>query len=200
MAIIVEHEKRKREILDKALDVFVEEGYEDATFQKISDRCGITRTTLYLYFKNKREIFLWSIKQLTEGLEQALHGIISNNGVPVDERMRRMLNKILDSCVENQKLFTVILTYLLQIQKTGKDPDTRVRRRIVRLRHLLSTIYIQGMKESVFRKLPVKDVNEILYGLIESVIFRLAILGRSKVDDLRRAIMLTVDTLLVRQT
>ena len=57
MAIIVEHEKRKRKILEKALDVFVEEGYEDVTFQKIADRCGITRTTLYIYFKNKREIF-----------------------------------------------------------------------------------------------------------------------------------------------
>ncbi len=46
MAIIVEHDKRKHTILDKALDVFVDEGYEDATFQKIADRCGITRTTL----------------------------------------------------------------------------------------------------------------------------------------------------------
>ncbi|MDR2898346.1 MAG: TetR/AcrR family transcriptional regulator [Spirochaetaceae bacterium] len=197
MAIIVEHDKRKREILDKALDVFVEEGYEDATFQKISDRCGITRTTLYLYFKNKREIFVWSIKQLTEELEAALQKVIADTAVAIDERFRRMLNKILDSCVENQKLFTVILTYLLQIQKTGKDPDVRVRRRIVRLRHLLSTVYIEGMKGGIFRKLPVKDVNEILYGLIESVIFRLAILGRSKVDDLRSALMLTVDTLLV---
>ena len=58
MAVQVEHDKRKQEILEKALDLFVEEGYEDVTFQKISDRCGITRTTLYIYFKNKREIFL----------------------------------------------------------------------------------------------------------------------------------------------
>ena len=78
MAIIVEHEKRKREILERALDVFVAEGYEDATFQKISDRCGITRTTLYIYFKNKREIFMFSIKQLTEGLEQSLLEMMNN--------------------------------------------------------------------------------------------------------------------------
>ena len=62
MAILVEHDKRKQEILEKALDVFINEGYEDVTFQKIADRCGITRTTLYIYFNNKREIFLWSIK------------------------------------------------------------------------------------------------------------------------------------------
>ena len=57
MAIIVEHDKRKHEILEKALDVFIEEGYEDVTFQKIADRCGITRTTLYIYFKNKRRTY-----------------------------------------------------------------------------------------------------------------------------------------------
>lgn len=34
MAIIVEHEKRRKEILQKSLDVFVEEGYEDVTYQK----------------------------------------------------------------------------------------------------------------------------------------------------------------------
>ena len=52
MAIIVEHEKRKHQILDRALDIFMEEGYENVTFQKIADRCGITRTTLYIYFNN----------------------------------------------------------------------------------------------------------------------------------------------------
>ena len=70
MAIVVEHDKRKHEILQKSLDVFVEQGYEDATFQKIADHCGITRTTLYIYFKNKYEIFLGSIKELLSELLQ----------------------------------------------------------------------------------------------------------------------------------
>ena len=72
MAIVVEHDKRKHEILQKSLDVFVEQGYEDATFQKIADHCGITRTTLYIYFKNKHEIFLGSIKELLSELETNL--------------------------------------------------------------------------------------------------------------------------------
>ncbi|MDX9958533.1 MAG: TetR/AcrR family transcriptional regulator, partial [Spirochaetia bacterium] len=37
MSVTVEHEKRKKEILEKALDVFVDEGYADTTFQKIAD-------------------------------------------------------------------------------------------------------------------------------------------------------------------
>ena len=34
MAIVVEHEKRKREILEKAMELFCRDGYEDVTFQK----------------------------------------------------------------------------------------------------------------------------------------------------------------------
>ena len=85
MAIGVEHDKRKHEILEKALEVFIEEGYEDVTFQKIAERCGITRTTLYIYFKNKREIFLWSIKQLTYGIEQELNEIVANENQTSEE-------------------------------------------------------------------------------------------------------------------
>src|SRR5574344_2599952 len=98
MAVVVEHEKRRSEILSKALDLFVEEGYEDVTFQKIADRCGITRTTLYIYFKNKREIFLWSIKQLTQGIELELLSLIENQSLSSEECLRTMLNKIVDAC------------------------------------------------------------------------------------------------------
>ena len=94
MAIIVEHEKRKRKILEKALDVFVEEGYEDVTFQKIADRCGITRTTLYIYFKNKREIFLWSIKQLVSGIETTIMQIVNNTSFNTEKCFRKMLMSI----------------------------------------------------------------------------------------------------------
>ena len=39
MAVVVEHDKRRKKILDKSLDLFIEVGYEDVTFQKIADRC-----------------------------------------------------------------------------------------------------------------------------------------------------------------
>ncbi|MBO5137798.1 MAG: TetR/AcrR family transcriptional regulator [Spirochaetaceae bacterium] len=198
MAIVVEHEKRKYEILDKALDIFMEEGYEDVTFQKIADRCGITRTTLYIYFKNKREIFLYSIKQLTDGIEESLLAVVNDSSLAVQERLKNVLNIILDKCEENSKLFTVTLTYLLQLKKTGKDPAIRVRRRILRLRHLLSTIIIDGIEKGEFREVNVHDANELLYSIIESSIFRLAVLNQKNITELRNSISLSIDGLLAK--
>jgi AcrR family transcriptional regulator len=195
MAVIIAHEKRKSEILEKSLDIFVEEGFEDVTFQKIADRCGITRTTLYIYFKDKREIFMSSIRQLTDGVETRLQKIIRNDSLSTDEKLRRTMSEIIDSCIENRRLFTVVLTYLVQLQKAGKDPNERVRRRIVRLRHILSTLIIEGIAKGEFRQVNVKYVDELLYGIIESAIFRLAVLDQKKLEEIRGTINFAIDCL-----
>ncbi len=199
MAIIVEHEKRKREILAKALDVFAEEGYEDVTFQKIADRCGITRTTLYIYFKNKHEIFLWSIKQLTSGLEKKLIGILNDKELSSADCLRGILMAIMDGCEENKKLFGVILIYLMQIKKAGVDPEERVRRRVLHIHHLLNVVFIRGMRSGEFKKLDVGKVNDLFYSLIESAIFRLAVLNKNSLDETRSNLELAISELLVAQ-
>ena len=195
MATIVEHEKRKHEILQKALDVFMEEGYEDVTFQKNADRCGITRTTLYIYFKNKREIFIWSIKQLTAGIEVQLMEFIQNKELNASDCLRKMMFLVLDECKENHKLFNVVLSYLLTLQKSGINPAERVRRRVIRLRHLISLLIIRGNNSNEFNNVNIKDTNELLYGLIESAIFRIAVLGQSSIDEVYGAIDLAINKL-----
>ncbi|MBQ0166682.1 MAG: TetR/AcrR family transcriptional regulator [Treponema sp.] len=183
MAIVVEHDKRKSEILDKALDIFVEEGYEDVTYQKIADKCGITRTTLYVYFKNKREIFQFSIKQLIARLETDLTAVLAEDISNV-EKLRKMLYAVLKVCETNKKLFNVLLPYLISLQKAGKDSGERVRRRVVRMRHYMTQVFLAGQKACEFRDMSVKTLNEMFYSLIEAVIFRLAILNDATASEL----------------
>ena len=196
MAIIVEHDKRKHEILQKSLDVFIDEGYEDATFQKIADRCGITRTTLYIYFSNKHEIFLGSIKELLKNLETTLSQIVNNESLTAEAALRSFFDCLIDQCQENVKLFSVLLSYLIQIKKTGKDPNDRVRRRVIRVRHHMTTIIIRGIQDGEFQDLPIKDVNEMFYGLIEAAIFRLAVLNAADISDIKKSIDIAVDGIL----
>ena len=194
MAIVVEHDKRKHEILQKSLDVFVEQGYEDATFQKIADHCGITRTTLYIYFKNKHEIFLGSIKELLSELETNLRDIIKKD-INSIETLRQILFTIVDACENNKKLFSVLLNYLLQLKKAGVDTNQRVRRRVIKLRHLLSTVLIKGIQKGEIKNVNVKDINELLYGMIEASIFRIAVLNQESVMEVKLALGNAIDLL-----
>ena len=193
MSIVVEHEKRRREILEKALDVFMDEGFEDVTFQKIADRCGITRTTLYIYFKNKREIFNFSIKQMLLGLESDITKVKKEKNLSHAEKLISVMSVIIERLEENRRLLSVVLNYLFHIAKSDFDPDNRVRRRTVRLRHILSTMLIEGIKAGEFtQSTNVKDLNEMLYGLLEAAVFRLTVLRRSSVEDIKEAIKLAV--------
>ena len=195
MAVLVEHDKRRREILEKSLELFIEEGYEDVTFQKIADRCGITRTTLYIYFKNKREIFLWSIKQLLSELEKELLSVISDTEVNSVECLKKIFYNILNCCEENIQLFKVLLSYLMQLQKSGVSAGERVTRRVIRLQHLLSTVVIRGQKNGELKKLPVKEINDVLYSLIESSIFHVAVLGAENLSKSRTVINSYIDSI-----
>ncbi|MEE1166368.1 MAG: TetR/AcrR family transcriptional regulator [Treponema sp.] len=184
MATIVEHDKRRQEILQRALDVFIDEGYEDVTFQKIADRCGITRTTLYIYFKNKREIFLWSIKQLTETLEVQLLEVVKDTSLSSEAALKKIFRIIIDVCQENPKLFTVLLSYLIQLQKSGGDPEERVRRRVIKIRHIICIVLIRGMKSGEVKKVNLKATTEMLYSVFESAIFKIAVLNKTEISDM----------------
>lgn len=197
MAIVVEHDKRKHEILQKSLDVFIDEGYEDATFQKIADRCGITRTTLYIYFKNKYEIFLGSIKELLKEIEVELTEVVINNNLSSKDALLSIVSILLDSCQKNKKLFNVLLNYLLQIKKSGVDPNERVLRRVIRIRHLMSTIVINGIRNGEFKKVNIKGVNEMLYALMEAAVFRISVMDQENVDDIKTALFVAVESLVL---
>ena len=66
--LIIEHmgiperkEKQKleirKQILDASMKLFVEEGFENVTIRRIADLIEYSPTTVYLYFKDKDEIF-----------------------------------------------------------------------------------------------------------------------------------------------
>jgi AcrR family transcriptional regulator len=195
VSIIIEHEKRRKEILEKALDIFVEEGFEDATYQKIADRSGITRTTLYIYFKNKKEIFNYSIKQLLSKVEKDLLQLRKDKNMNAADRITSVVCAIIDILEANRRLLLVVLNYLFYISKSENDPDERVRRRTIRLRHILSAMVIEGVELGELAPVNIRTADDLLYGLIESAIFRLTVLRRKSVQEIKDDVKLTIDRL-----
>jgi len=192
MAIAVEHEKRRKEILEKALMVFIEDGFADTTFQKIADRCGITRTILYLYFKDKREIFMYSIKQLLTSVEEDIKTIKSDNSLNSVEKITRVLLGIMNLMEKDRQLLSVGLDYLMHLTKSNTDPETRLRRRTVRFRRILATLVMEGVKTGELKKVNIKTADDYLYSFVESAIFQLTVLKRKNVDDLKETVVFAV--------
>lgn len=58
MAIIVDKDRKRREILDAAMRVFAREGYHRAKMEVVAEEAGIGKGTVYEYFKSKTDLFL----------------------------------------------------------------------------------------------------------------------------------------------
>ena len=67
-------EARPQELLDAALDLFVEKGFAATRSEEVAARAGVSKGTLYLYYPSKEELLKEVIRhnvvnQIAEGVE-----------------------------------------------------------------------------------------------------------------------------------
>jgi AcrR family transcriptional regulator len=188
VAVIVEHSKRRSDILDKALDVFIKEGFENTTFMKIADRCSITRTTLYIYFHSKAEIFNACIKQFLKKLEADILIVSDEKKLSFLDKIKGIILLIVQTLEKNAGLVHVLLDYMAALRKKNEKPEEHVKKRTIRIRHFLADLFIDGMKSGEISAVNIKDLDELVYSILEAAFFRIAVFGRSSNPELNAAV------------
>ena len=68
-----EFRRREQEILDTALQLFLDQGEDSVTVEMIADAVGIGKGTIYKHFKSKAEIYLRLMLDYERDLNQLLH-------------------------------------------------------------------------------------------------------------------------------
>lgn len=70
-ALTVKRERRKEarpgELLDAALDLFVEKGFAATRAEEVAARAGVSKGTLFLYFQSKEELFKAVVRENLSG-------------------------------------------------------------------------------------------------------------------------------------
>jgi TetR/AcrR family transcriptional regulator len=60
-------EARPGELLDAALDLFVEKGFAATRVEEVAARAGVSKGTLFLYFQSKEELFKAVVRETISG-------------------------------------------------------------------------------------------------------------------------------------
>ena len=66
MPIIVDKQKKRKDIIEAALAVFSRMGYRHAKIKDIADEAHMGKGTVYEYFRSKQELFLQMCESLFE--------------------------------------------------------------------------------------------------------------------------------------
>lgn len=115
-------EKRQREILWAASDVFTALGYDLANMQSIADSAGVTKATIYAHFDNKDQLFRAVIDYWVEELPEPVLSC------QVKGELRTCLQKVASELLlQSRHPASHALTHILM--RSNRIPQKRWRQR-----------------------------------------------------------------------
>lgn len=84
-------EEKRRRVLDEATDEFAEHGYHQASVNRIVDRLGIAKGSLFKYFGSKQGLFEHIFGRAVTSFKKPLKEIRDTPGLDFFERIERSL-------------------------------------------------------------------------------------------------------------
>ena len=91
-------------ILDVALDLFIDQGYDGTSLRQIADRLGITKAALYYHFEAKEDILMALHLRLHEFGKTALGTMTGDEPITL-ELWGALLDEVVDQLLVQRKLF-----------------------------------------------------------------------------------------------
>jgi len=194
MGIIIDHDARKSDIIQESIRLFAEEGYNGVTFQKIADRCGIARTTLYKYFKNKREIFNYAIWEVSNILIEKYASILQQDA-PSAAKLKTIMGAVLELLFAQRLMLTVILDYILAAQRAGLSLERNIASHTIALRRIIQRLIVGGMRKGELKKMNAALATDLVYSQMETAILRLTISRNADLKQLTLMMHKTIENL-----
>ncbi|WP_054033605.1 TetR/AcrR family transcriptional regulator [Desulfatitalea tepidiphila] len=114
-----EKEQRRNQIIVAARRVFHEKGFTNATIKNIANEAELGFGTLYLYFKNKEELFVALSLRVFHYLNMRISHIIKQGNLSKMQQLDALKNVLID--VYNYDPVVTINMYHLQSSQTLKN-------------------------------------------------------------------------------
>lgn len=106
--VLEEHQNRDR-ILLAAASLFANKGYAGTSVREIVEAAGVTKPTLYYYFKNKEELYTRLMDLAIETFSWVLSQAISRPGT-IREQLTALLSDLFEVFRENVDLLRLVNT------------------------------------------------------------------------------------------
>jgi len=165
-------DERPEEIIAAAMKLFVERGFTATRLDDIARSAGVSKGTLYLYFKSKEEIFKTAVT------DSVLPEIAKAEALTKDYSgdMRTLLATLMRSWANFVRDTPVSGVAKLIVAESANFPDMAqfyYEQVVLRVRALFAAVVEKGITLGEFRKLPVDlVVKDLTWSLIFASVWK----------------------------
>jgi AcrR family transcriptional regulator len=152
-------ESRRQLILEAAAVEFAESGYEGATLERIGERVGLSKASLYYYVSGKDQLFGEIVGQFVDGMEELVSGHLVT-GDPVGA-LRALVEGHLSAVTE--PIGQALSANLHVLRREGPKEEAK------RYEQLVARIIQQGIDTERIRVVPIRPAVKLFIGAMNGV-------------------------------
>ncbi|WP_128546776.1 TetR/AcrR family transcriptional regulator [Larkinella soli] len=141
-------EERVNEILQAAVDEFLERGYAGASMERISQRAGLTKGGIYHHFRSKDHLLLETNKHFSGGLAGIVTALVTATDEPAG--LRSFIKDYLEYWATHRKelyFFSLSMTKTMEVEELS-EYQTQASNALIRM---VTEVYRKGTAEGRFR-------------------------------------------------
>jgi AcrR family transcriptional regulator len=139
--------------------VFAAHGYAETRLDEVAKRAGVAKGTIYLYFKNKEQLFRAVARSLIQKRFDALVGTFRGTA---PELLRELLSRMYSQIVRNDRARSIVRLMLAESGKFPRLSEIYHREIIAPGIKAVRQVLKRGIASGEFRKTPAVEFPQIL--------------------------------------
>lgn len=146
-------EIKRKEIAEAAKELFTDYGYKAVSMDQIAQKSNVAKGTLYLYFKDKEDLFMYLINGFIKEFDSYVVDIVNKKLSLVDE---------IHEVIYNMLMYRKNQEFLYKIVKEAKEFRTQVSCKVVDMLDDTISVYLEKRLNNAVEKGLIKPCNTTL--------------------------------------
>ena len=175
-------DERKAQILNAAEGVFTKRGFNEARMDDIAEKTGLSKGTLYLYFKSKDDLIIAILERIFQREFRQLEDL-QQDDISASDAMLKLTDLITKDIVSMLRLIPIIYNFLA-LAFRNKYVQRALKDYINRYLNILIPIIQRGIDAGEFRSVDAREVAIAAGAIIEGTML-LWVYDKSIIDPER---------------
>lgn len=158
--------QRKAQILEAARTVFAEKGLSDARMEDIANVCGLSKGTVYLYYKNKDDLIEGLLQALFNDLLAHLQALLAQDMLTVRERLMGYVDALITAMQTDASMLNIAYEFYALASRRPTVRDF-LAGYFAEYRQTLQTLFTQGITQGEFAPSDVAQTAITFIALLE---------------------------------
>ena len=192
-------QQRKRLRLDAAKELFFDKGDGDATLEMITERAGLSTGTFYIYFKNKREIYMTLYADGIDIFHRMAREAISWPGMSALARVSAIAQAYHRFYTEYTEYFDILaFIHMHQAElKERSEMASMLDRKAIELLKMIEGVIQEGIENGEFAPRDTWKATNALWGMMDGIVMlsergNVMVMGVSLEDLFKEAVTIVL--------